>query len=131
MLVSANMAWKLYSGLTDSAVLCVERHASDELRSLYLPKMVRGVWSGTMCLTESHAGTDLGIMRTRAEPDDEGTYRISGTKIFITSGEHDLIENIVHMVLAKLPDAPAGSRGISLFLVPKLPAGRGWQAGRG
>jgi 3-(methylsulfanyl)propanoyl-CoA dehydrogenase len=120
MLVSANMAWKLYSGLTDSAVLCVEQHASDELRRLYLPKMIRGVWSGTMCLTESHAGTDLGIMRTRAEPDDEGTYRISGTKIFITSGEHDLVENIVHMVLAKLPDAPTGSRGISLFLVPKL-----------
>ncbi|MGH8134823.1 MAG: acyl-CoA dehydrogenase C-terminal domain-containing protein [Steroidobacteraceae bacterium] len=120
MLVSANMSWKLYSGLTDSAVLCVATHASEELRRLYLPKMIRGVWSGTMCLTESHAGTDLGIMRTRAELDSEGSYRINGTKIFITSGEHDLVENIVHMVLAKLPDAPAGSRGISLFLVPKL-----------
>lgn len=120
MLVSANMSWKLYSGLTDSAVHCVERHATDELRRLYLPKLVRGVWSGTMCLTESHAGTDLGIMRTRAEPDGEGSYRISGTKIFITSGEHDLVENIVHLVLAKLPGAPAGSRGISLFLVPKF-----------
>ncbi len=120
MLVSANMSWKLYSGLTDSAVLCVEKHASEELRRLYLPKMVRGVWSGTMCLTESHAGTDLGIMRTRAEPDGQGSYRINGTKIFITSGEHDLVENIVHMVLAKLPDAPSGSRGISLFLVPKF-----------
>ena len=120
MLVSANMAWKLYSGLTDSAVLCVEKHASEDLRRLYLPKMIRGVWSGTMCLTESHAGTDLGIMRTRAEPDGQGSYRINGTKIFITSGEHDLVENIVHMVLAKLPDAPAGSRGISLFLVPKF-----------
>jgi alkylation response protein AidB-like acyl-CoA dehydrogenase len=120
MLVSANMSWKLYSGLTDSAVLCVEKHASEDLRRLYLPKMIRGVWSGTMCLTESHAGTDLGIMRTRAEPDDRKSYRINGTKIFITSGEHDLVENIVHMVLAKLPDAPAGSRGISLFLVPKF-----------
>ena len=120
MLVSANMSWKLYSGLTDSAVLCVEKHASEELRRLYLPKMVRGVWSGTMCLTESHAGTDLGIMRTRAEPDGQGSYRINGTKIFITSGEHDLVENIVHMVLAKLPEAPSGSRGISLFLVPKF-----------
>jgi alkylation response protein AidB-like acyl-CoA dehydrogenase len=120
MLVSANMSWKLYSGLTDSAVLCVATHASDQLRRRYLPKMIRGVWSGTMCLTESHAGTDLGIMRTRAEPDGQGSYRVSGTKIFITSGEHDLVENIVHMVLAKLPDAPAGSRGISLFLVPKF-----------
>lgn len=120
MLVSANMSWKLYSGLTDSAVHCVERHATDELRRLYLPKLVRGVWSGTMCLTESHAGTDLGIMRTRAEPDGAGSYRISGTKIFITSGEHDLVENIVHLVLAKLPGAPPGSRGISLFLVPKF-----------
>ncbi len=120
MLVSANMSWKLYSGLTDSAVLCLEQHASEELRRQYLPNMIRGVWSGTMCLSESHAGTDLGIMRTRAVPDGKGSYRISGTKIFITSGEHDLVENIVHMVLAKLPDAPAGARGISLFLVPKL-----------
>ena len=119
MLVSANMSWKLYSGLTDSAVLCVAKHANDELRRIYLPKMVSGVWSGTMCLTESHAGTDLGSMRTRAEPAADGSFRISGTKIFITSGEHDLTENIVHMVLAKLPDAPAGSRGISLFVVPK------------
>ena len=126
MLVSANMSWKLYSGLTDSAVQCVDKHASDELRKLYLPKMISGVWSGTMCLTESHAGTDLGIMRTRAEPDAEGSYRVSGTKIFITSGEHDLVENIVHMVLAKLPDAPTGSRGISLFVVPKyLPDAEG------
>ena len=87
---------------------------------VYLPKLVSGVWSGTMVLTEPHAGTDLGLMRTRAEPDGQGSYRISGTKIFITSGEHDLTENIVHLVLAKLPDAPAGSRGISMFLVPKL-----------
>jgi len=126
MLVTANMSWKLYSGLTDSAVLCVAKHATEELRRLYLPKLVSGVWSGTMALTEPQAGTDLGLMRTRAEPDGEGSYRISGTKIFITSGEHDLTENIVHLVLAKLPDAPAGSRGISLFLVPKrLPDGKG------
>lgn len=120
MLVSANMSWKLYSGLTDSAVRCLAKHGSDELRRIYLPKMVSGVWSGTMCLTESHAGTDLGIMRTRAEPAADGSFRVSGTKIFITSGEHDLTENIVHMVLAKLPDAPSGSRGISLFVVPKF-----------
>ncbi len=120
MLVAANMSWKLYSGLTDSAIICVDKHASEELRQLYLPRLVKGVWSGTMCLTESHAGTDLGAMRSRAEPDQEGGYRITGTKIFITSGDHDLTENIVHLVLAKLPDAPEGSRGISLFLVPKF-----------
>lgn len=126
MLVSANMSWKLYSALTDSAVLCVSKHATEELRRVYLPKLVSGVWSGTMVLTEPHAGTDLGLMRTRAEPDGQGSYRISGTKIFITSGEHDLTENIVHLVLAKLPDAPAGSRGISMFLVPKrLPDANG------
>ena len=126
MLVSANMSWKLYSGLTDSAVLCVAKHATEELRRTYLPKLVSGVWSGTMVLTEPHAGTDLGLMRARAEPDGKGGYKVSGTKIFITSGEHDLTENIVHLVLAKLPDAPAGSRGISLFLVPKfLPDAQG------
>jgi alkylation response protein AidB-like acyl-CoA dehydrogenase len=119
MLVTANMSWKLYSGLTDSAVLCLARHGTEELKRKYLPKMVSGVWSGTMALTEPHAGTDLGLMRARAEAAADGSYRISGTKIFITSGEHDLTENIVHMVLAKLPDAPGGSRGISLFLVPK------------
>ncbi|MEX0734903.1 MAG: acyl-CoA dehydrogenase C-terminal domain-containing protein [Steroidobacteraceae bacterium] len=126
MLVSANMSWKLYSGLTESAILCVETHATEDLRRAYLPKLVSGVWGGTMVLTEPHAGTDLGLMRTRAEPDGKGSYRISGTKIFITSGEHDLTENIVHMVLAKLPGSPAGSRGISLFLVPKfLPDDKG------
>jgi hypothetical protein len=119
MLVAANMSWKLYSGLTDSAVLCLAKHASPGLRATYLPKLVKGVWSGTMVLTESHAGTDLGLMRTRAEPAGDGSFRVTGTKIFITSGEHDLTENIVHLVLARLPDAPSGSRGISLFLVPK------------
>ena len=120
MLVSANMSWKLYSGLTESAVLCLDKHGMPEMKSVYLPKLVSGVWGGTMVLTEPHAGTDLGLMRTRAEPDGKGGYRVSGTKIFITSGEHDLTENIAHMVLAKLPDAPAGSSGISMFLVPKF-----------
>jgi alkylation response protein AidB-like acyl-CoA dehydrogenase len=129
MLVSANMSWKLYSGLTDSAILCVATHAPGELRRRYLPKLVSGEWSGTMVLTEPHAGTDLGLMRTRAEPAEDGSYRLTGTKIFITSGEHDLTSNIVHMVLAKLPDAPAGSRGISFFLVPKLLPGPDGGAG--
>ena len=120
MFVSANMSWKLYSGLTDSAVLCLDKHGTPEMKSVYLPKLVSGVWGGTMVLTEPHAGTDLGLMHTRAAPDGKGGYRVSGTKIFITSGEHDLTENIAHMVLAKLPDAPAGSRGISMFLVPKF-----------
>ncbi|HTL50066.1 MAG TPA: acyl-CoA dehydrogenase C-terminal domain-containing protein [Steroidobacteraceae bacterium] len=120
MLVSANMSWKLYSGLTDSAVLALATHGTDEMKRVYLPKLVSGVWSGTMVLTEPHAGTDLGLMRTRAEPEPDGSYRVTGTKIFITSGEHDLTENIVHLVLAKLPEAPRGSRGISMFLVPKL-----------
>ena len=120
MFVSANMSWKLYSGLTDSAVLCLEKRGDEALKRAYLPKLVSGAWSGTMVLSEPHAGTDLGLMRTRAEPDADGSYRVTGTKIFITSGEHDLTENIVHFVLAKLPDAPAGSRGISMFLVPKF-----------
>jgi alkylation response protein AidB-like acyl-CoA dehydrogenase len=130
MLVSANMSWKLYSGLTDSAVLCLDTHGNEELRRVYLPKLVSGVWSGTMVLTEPHAGTDLGLMRTRAEPAADGSYRVTGTKIFITSGEHDLTENIVHLVLAKLPDAPAGSRGISMFLVPKFLPDSGGRPGR-
>jgi alkylation response protein AidB-like acyl-CoA dehydrogenase len=120
MLVSANMSWKLYSGLTDSAVVALAAHGTEEMRRIYLPKLVSGNWSGTMVLTEPHAGTDLGLMRTRAEPQPDGSYRVTGTKIFITSGEHDLTENIVHMVLAKLADAPEGSRGISMFLVPKF-----------
>jgi alkylation response protein AidB-like acyl-CoA dehydrogenase len=119
MLVSANMSWKLYSGLTDSAVMCLEKHAPEALKQVYLAKMVSGHWSGTMCLTEAQAGTDLGLLRSRAEPDGDGAYRITGEKIFITSGDHDVTENIVHLVLARLPDAPAGTRGISLFLVPK------------
>jgi len=126
LFVSANQSWKMYSGLTDSAVLCMERHASQELKQTYLAKMVTGEWTGTMCLTEAQAGTDLGLLRTRAEPDGEGGYRITGEKIFITSGDHDLAANVIHLVLARLPDAPAGTRGISLFLVPKrLPGADG------
>jgi len=119
LLVSANQSWKLYSGLTDSAVLCLEKHATDEIKSRYLTRLVTGEWSGTMCLTEPQAGTDLGLLRCRAEPAEDGSYRITGEKIFITSGDHDLAPNIVHLVLARLPDAPAGTRGISLFVVPK------------
>jgi len=126
MMVSANMSWKLYSGLTDSAVLLMQEHASDELKKVYLSKLVTGEWPGTMCLTEAAAGTDLGLVRTQAEPEEGGSYRITGSKTFISSGDHDLSENIVHMVLARLPDAPPGTKGISLFLVPKrLPDAQG------
>lgn len=119
MLCSADIAFSLYPGLTAGACVALLQHADEETKALYLPKLYSGEWSGTMCLTEAHAGSDLGIMRTSAKPADDGSYRISGSKIFITAGEHDLTSNIVHLVLAKLPDAPAGSRGISLFLVPK------------
>jgi alkylation response protein AidB-like acyl-CoA dehydrogenase len=126
MLISGNMAWKMYSGLTESAARTVAMHAHEELKARFLPKMVTGEWTGTMCLTEAHSGTDLGLLRTRAEPRRDGSYAITGTKIFISCGEHDLSNNIVHLVLARLADAPAGTRGISLFLVPKLlPDGRG------
>ncbi|WP_169775135.1 acyl-CoA dehydrogenase C-terminal domain-containing protein [Pseudomonas sp. CES] len=120
MLDSANLAFSLYPMLTAGACLSINAHASEELKEKYLPNMYAGVWAGSMCLTEPHAGTDLGIIRTKAEPQADGSYKISGTKIFITGGEHDLTENIIHLVLAKLPDAPAGSKGISLFLVPKV-----------
>ncbi len=120
MLSSASMAFFLYPNLTMGAALALEAHGSDELKSTYLPKMYSGEWTGAMCLTEAHAGTDLGMIRTKAIPEADGSYRVTGTKIFITAGEHDLTDNIVHLVLAKLPDAPAGSKGISLFLVPKV-----------
>ncbi|HEB96516.1 MAG TPA: acyl-CoA dehydrogenase [Sedimenticola thiotaurini] len=126
MINSASVSFGLYPGLTRGAVTALQHHASDELKAIYLPKMAAGTWSGTMCLTEPHAGTDLGLLRTRAEPRGDGSYRIDGTKIFITGGEQDLTENIVHLVLARLPDAPPGIRGISLFLVPKrLPDANG------
>ncbi|MCK7459329.1 acyl-CoA dehydrogenase C-terminal domain-containing protein [Idiomarina aminovorans] len=120
MLCSADIAFSLYSGLTSGAIMAIDSHGSDELKKHYLPRMVSGEWTGTMCLTESHAGTDLGIIRSKAMPAEDGSFSISGTKIFITGGEHDLAENIVHLVLAKLPDAPAGTKGISLFVVPKF-----------
>ena len=120
MVNSANLSFGLYPMLTAGACLSILNHASEELKAQYLPNMYAGVWAGSMCLTEPHAGTDLGIIRTKAEPQADGSYRVSGTKIFITGGEHDLTENIIHLVLAKLPDAPAGPKGISLFLVPKI-----------
>ena len=120
MVNSANLSFGLYPMLTAGACLSILNHASEELKAQYLPNMYSGVWAGSMCLTEPHAGTDLGIIRTKAEPQADGSYKISGTKIFITGGEHDLTENIIHLVLAKLPDAPAGPKGISLFLVPKV-----------
>lgn len=120
MVNSANLSFGLYPMLTAGACLSILNHASEELKQQYLPNMYAGVWAGSMCLTEPHAGTDLGIIRTKAEPQADGSYKISGTKIFITGGEHDLTENIIHLVLAKLPDAPAGPKGISLFIVPKV-----------
>lgn len=126
MIMAANSSFALYAVLTAGASLALARHGSEELRRQYLPRLYDGSWSATMCLTEAHAGTDLGIIRTRAEPRDDGSYRLTGTKIFITGGEHDLTDNIIHMVLAKLPDAPPGPKGISLFLVPKyLPDAQG------
>ncbi|MER0873691.1 acyl-CoA dehydrogenase C-terminal domain-containing protein [Pseudomonas aeruginosa] len=123
MMYAANASFSLYSTLSAGACLALDAHGSEELKNRYLPNMYAGTWAGSMCLTEPHAGTDLGIIRTKAEPQADGSYRISGTKIFITGGEQDLTENIIHLVLAKLPNAPAGSRGISLFLVPKFLVG--------
>lgn len=120
MMNSANQAWLMYSGLSHSAYECLMAHGTQQQKDLYLPKIVSGQWSGTMCLTEPHCGTDLGLLKTKAEPGADGSFNITGTKIFITSGEHDVAENILHLVLARLPDAPAGSKGISLFLVPKF-----------
>lgn len=120
MVNSANLSFGLYPMLTAGACLSINAHASQELKDAYLPNMYTGVWAGSMCLTEAHSGSDLGIIRTKAEPQADGSYKISGSKIFITGGEHDLTENIIHLVLAKLPDAPAGPKGISLFLVPKF-----------
>jgi len=117
---SANQAWTMYPGLSHGAHAALEAHGSDEQKKLFLPKLTSGQWTGTMCLTEPHCGTDLGLLRTKAEPQGDGTYKITGQKIFISAGEHDMAENIVHLVLARLPDAPAGSKGISLFLVPKF-----------
>ena len=130
MKYATNQAWTMYPSLAHGAYTAILAHGTDAQRGLYLPKIASGEWLGTMCLTESHCGTDLGMLRTRAEPVDDGAadgaYRITGNKIFISAGEHDMADNIVHLVLARLPDAPAGSKGISLFVVPKfLPQGDG------
>ncbi|NQY64347.1 MAG: acyl-CoA dehydrogenase C-terminal domain-containing protein [Alteromonadaceae bacterium] len=120
MLCAADISFSLYPSLTAGAGLSLAKHGSEALKQRYLTRMYAGDWAASMCLTESHAGSDLGIIRTKAIPQEDGSYRLTGNKIFITGGEHDLTENIVHLVLAKLPDAPAGPRGISLFLVPKF-----------
>jgi hypothetical protein len=120
MMNSANQAWTMYPGLSHGAHACLEVHGSPEQKAMYLPKLTSGEWTGTMCLTEPHCGTDLGLLRTKAEPVGDGTYKITGAKIFISAGEHDMASNIIHLVLARLPDAPAGSKGISLFVVPKF-----------
>ena len=120
MLNSANQAWTMYPGLTHGAYECLHAHGTEEQKQLYLPKLTNGEWTGTMCLTEAHCGTDLGLLRTKAEPQADGSYKLTGNKIFISAGEHDFVSNIVHLVLARLPDASPGSKGISLFVVPKF-----------
>ena len=119
MLNSANQAWTMYPGLTHGAYAALHSYGTDDQKQTYLHKMTSGEWTGTMCLTEPHCGTDLGLMRTKAEPQADGTYRITGNKIFISAGEHDLADNIVHLVLARITDAPAGIKGVSLFIVSK------------
>ncbi|MEH6557208.1 MAG: acyl-CoA dehydrogenase C-terminal domain-containing protein [Oceanicoccus sp.] len=120
MIGTTNWAWSMYTGLSRGACHTINEHGTDQQKELYLGKLLSGQWTGTMCLTESHCGSDLGLLRTKAEPNSDGSYRISGTKIFISSGDHDLTENIVHIVLARLPNAPSGTKGISLFIVPKF-----------
>ncbi|MGJ7582397.1 acyl-CoA dehydrogenase C-terminal domain-containing protein [Variovorax sp. RHLX14] len=120
MLNSANQAWTMYPGLSHGAYEALVAHGTDAQKAMYLPKIVTGEWTGTMCLTEAHCGTDLGLLRSKAEPQVDGSYRLTGNKIFISAGEHDMAANIIHLVLARLPDAPKGSKGISLFAVPKF-----------
>ena len=120
MLSSASLSFKLYSELSIGAYNCISHHATDEIKEKYLPKMVEGKWSGTMCLTEPVCGTDLGLLKTKAVEQTDGTFKLSGQKIFITSGDQDLTENIIHLVIARVADSPAGTKGISLFLVPKF-----------
>ena len=120
MMSGANMAFGMYPGLTHGAYEAIHKHGTDAQKQTYLPKLVSGEWTGTMNLTEPHCGTDLGLMRTKAEPQDDGSYRVTGTKIFISAGEHDMAENIIHLVLAKIPGGPEGVKGISLFIVPKF-----------
>ncbi len=120
MIGTANWSWGMYPGLSLGAMNTIFQHGTEQQKNQYLPKMVEGSWTGTMCLTEPQCGTDLGQVKTKAEPNPDGTYAITGTKIFISSGDHDMAENIIHVVLARLPDAPAGTKGISLFIVPKF-----------
>lgn len=120
MLCGSNWAWAMYPGLSHGAMRTIEHHGTEQQKQKFLTKLISGVWTGTMCLTESHAGSDLGLIRTKAEPNPDGSYSITGEKIFISAGEHDLSENIIHIVLARLPQAPAGTKGISLFIVPKF-----------
>jgi len=120
MLSSASLSFKLYSELSIGAYNCIVHHGTDSIKKKFLPHMVKGTWSGTMCLTEPVCGTDLGLLKTKAAEQSDGTYKLTGQKIFITSGDHDLTENIIHLVLARTPDAPSGTKGISLFLVPKI-----------
>ena len=120
MFNSTNLAWCMFPGLMHGAYSCIHRYATEEIKNTYLPKIVSGEWLATMCLTEPHAGSDLGLLRTKAIPNDDGSYSITGNKIFISGGDQDMTDNIVHLVLARLPDAPAGSKGISLFVVPKI-----------
>lgn len=117
---TSNWSWSMYPGLSHGAMNTIETHGTDAQKTLYLLPLVEGRWTGTMCLTESHCGTDLGLLRTKAEPQTDGSYAITGTKIFISAGEHDMVDNIVHIVLARLPGAPEGTKGISLFIVPKV-----------
>ena len=124
MLDAANLAWGNYTLLSHGAIEALKHHGEDWQKEVFLKPIIAGTWTGTMCLTEPHAGSDLGLLKTRAEPNDDGTYSISGTKIFITGGEHDFTDNIVHLVLARLPDAPAGTKGISMFIVPKMKVAR-------
>jgi alkylation response protein AidB-like acyl-CoA dehydrogenase len=120
MLCGSNWAWAMYPGLSHGAMRTIEHHGTEQQKQQFLTKLISGIWTGTMCLTESHAGSDLGLIRTKAEPNPDGSYSITGEKIFISAGEHDLSENIIHIVLARLPQAPAGTKGISLFIVPKF-----------
>jgi len=125
----ANWSWGMYPGLSHGCMNTLAVHGTDEQKHTYLPKLIAGEWTGTMCLTEAHCGTDLGMLRTKAVPQADGSYKVSGTKIFISSGEHDMADNIVHIVLARLPDAPQGTQGISLFIVPKFVPGADGEVG--
>ncbi len=125
MVASANNSFCMYPGLTNGAIACIREHGTPEQKQTYLPSMIAGSWSGTMCLTEAHCGTDLGLLRTKAVPNRDGSFNITGEKIFISAGEHDMSDNIVHLVLARLPDGPPGTKGISLFIVPKFLPGKG------